>query len=128
MVSFHKPNFGAAQGTGTLIDAVLYQNNPSLRTQKLADFDRYMHVPPIIEAYLSADKSYRETRSTSNPLRPELFDMRVQHRVLHDTEPAESLAVHTACASDTTDRFQSFQQSDTWRQIALHRQGVNQSN
>ena len=52
------------------------KHNPPLRKMELADFDRYMHVPTITETCLSADKSYRKTRSPSNPLRPELFNMR----------------------------------------------------
>ena len=109
------------------------KHNPPLRTKKLADFDHYMHVPPIIEAYLSADKKLQENSLNVESITTRTIWHRVQHRVLHDTEPAESLAVHTAlclpaCTSDTTERFQPFQRSDTWRQIVLHRQGVNQSN
>jgi hypothetical protein len=88
VVLFHKPDVGAAPiGNSRLNDALLHHGSvkisasthkPPLRTMELADFDHLMHVPTITETYLylSADNSYRKTRSPSNPLRPELFNMR----------------------------------------------------
>ena len=54
------------------------KHNPPLWTMELVDFDHYMHVPTITEAYLylSADKCYMKTRSPSNTLRSELFNIR----------------------------------------------------
>lgn len=87
VVLFHKPDVGrncSSRNQQTerrflhhgSVKMSASKHNPPLRKMELADFDHYMHVLTITETYLSADKSYRKTRSPSNPLRPELFNMR----------------------------------------------------
>ena len=107
------------------------KHNPLLRTMGVADFDHYMHVPAVTETSLSADKSYRKTRSPSNPLRPELVTMRGSIACCTTLNQLTASQWHSfvpAWASNTRKHFQTLQQSDIWRQIMLCRQGENQLN